>query len=176
MRLFIGSFFEDEQTLCLHKMQHCLKPFLDVGRLVHPNNLHFTWLFLGEVDEGNIPFIREALGQTTEKHDAVSTSFCDVQNFSKGATVAMMKAAKPFLSIQSNIAKRLTSVAATEQKYTPHATLIRGAKFSLPFSEVKKSVTVFNRPFEVTNISLISVTSAKQQAVYTPIETYLLKQ
>ena len=177
MRLFVGTFLESEQSANLIKMREALKPHLSGGRFVDCQNFHFTWLFLGEVAESEIDGIKKDLQQIALYNSCFSTSFCGMESFSGKTTVAMLRNTKPFAMLSSQVLDNLGHLAAVPpSKFRPHVTLIRKADYSLPFAEAKKSVMIFNRPFDVKNISLIESSLIKGVLKYIPHATFNLKE
>ena len=176
MRLFVGTFLEQEQKINIGKMRDALKPHLVAGRAVHADNLHFTWLFLGETAANEIGGINDALKQAAALSAQFDTSFCGVENFSGGTVVASLKNSKSFSEVYGNIFDGTGSYAsAPPAKFRPHVTMLRDAHFSMPFSEAKKSVMIFNRPFTVAGFSLIESRVINGRLTYAPLSEFYLK-
>jgi len=177
MRLFIGINFEDRQQNNLKKMQQSFGNMLQSGRIIPQENLHCTLLFLGEVDANNVNDICQKLHEVSKRHGKFLTSFFDSTTFTNGCAVIKLKASKQILALQQDIEQTLTQyVKKPTNKYIPHVTIYRDAKFNLPFKEAKKNVQMLNMPFEVTNFSLFDSTRGENGMIYTPITYFNLNK
>ena len=83
---------------------------------------------------------------------------------------------KMLTELHEALAQKLEEQGFTveHRAYRPHVTLVRKYKFSLPFSEVTKSVDVYNAPFVADEIVLYQSELTKFGAVYTPLYTVKL--
>ena len=175
MRLFLGIDFEDRQQNNLAKMQQAFENVLTSGRATRQENMHCTLLFLGEVDANDVPDICKKMHAVSKKHTPFLTSFFDSANFANGCAVIKLKATKQLVALQQDIEATLADYAKKPtNKYIPHVTLFRDAKFALPFREAKKTVQMLNMPFEVTNFTLFDSTRGEHGMIYTPITYFKL--
>ena len=177
MRLFIGIDFEDKQQNNLCKMQQAFESVLQNGRATRQENMHCTLLFLCEVDATKVPDICQTLHQVSKRHGRFLTSFFDSANFANGCAVIKLKATKQLIALQQDIESNLQQYTKKPtNKYIPHVTIYRDAKFSLPFREAKKTVQMLNMPFEVTNFTLFYSTRGENGMIYTPITYFNLNK
>ena len=59
--------------------------------------------------------------------------------------------------------------------YRPHVTMIRNYGFTLPFSEVTKSVDVYNKPFTAANVVLYQSVFTQNGVSYNKLYEVSLK-
>ena len=177
MRLFVGIDFEDRQKNNLCKMQQSFEDVLTSGRATSAENLHCTLLFLGEVNANDVANLCQTLNEVSKRHGRFLTSFFDSSHFANGCAVIKLKACKQLISLQQDIESSLAQyVQKPTNKYVPHVTIFRDAKFALPFKEAKKTVQMLNMPFEVTNFTLFDSSRGEHGMVYTPITYFNLNK
>ena len=158
-------------------MQQAFGGVLASGRTIPQENLHCTLLFLGEVDANKVPEICNKLHEVAGRHPRFLTSFFDSANFANGCAVIKLKASKQLVALHQDVESTLASyLKKPTNKYIPHVTIYRDAKFSLPFREAKKTVQILNMPFEVTNFTLFDSTRGENGMIYTPITYFNLNK
>lgn len=176
MRLFIGINFEDKQKSYLKKMQNGLAAHLENGRAVSEENLHTTLLFLGDTPADKLEELCRALQNIAYRNSKFMTSFFDMAQFTNRCAVVKLKPSKGLLALQSDLAQTLAEYAKRNAaKYVPHATLYRDAKFTMPFKEVKKTISILNMPFNVDEITLFKSSWSATGTEYTPLTFFKLK-
>ncbi len=130
-RLFIGSFID--RSIFEYEFEELNADFQNIckGKWVEPENLHFTYKFLGDTDEGLIPSIKESLhGTLTDYHSRLDFAGLGVFPSAQKARVLVVKifnADKTVFSIQKNIEKKMKSFGFQPEKrnFKPHLTLMR---------------------------------------------------
>ena len=66
VQVFVGSFFEDKEVDKFVRFAQNFKSET-TGRLMRRDKLHLTWLFIGEVEEAQLDFLRSWLKLTMEQ-------------------------------------------------------------------------------------------------------------
>lgn len=179
MRLFVGIDFADRQKNNLEKMQQAFMPRLVGGRPTPTANMHCTLSFLGETPLDKVDEICALLSDVAKRHKVFMTGFWDTAHFNNGCAVVKLKTGKAFDALQKDVQNAMSPFInrkSGEQKFLPHVTLFRDAVFDMSFREVKKSVTVFNFPFEVTDFTLFESARGDNGMIYTPITFFNLQK
>ena len=119
MRLFVGIKVPEQIAQALAHVQLPAN-----ARAVVPEDMHVTLVFLGEVPEGRLPALLEALGEVHRAPFEVRLG--DGAAFST-ALVMDVEPSAPLLAIQADIAARLEALGFPREQraYRPHVTLAR---------------------------------------------------
>lgn len=150
MRVFIAVKLPDKTRNNIARSVEQLKPFVTQGKFVPEENYHITLHFLGEVAENDLIFVQSAMDGIR----ALPAPELALQQFTilRGGDVVCAKIRQKdnTLSILHDklgeLLERL-NFTVEHRAYRPHVTVMRKYGFNLPFSEVTKSVDVFNAPF-----------------------------
>lgn len=173
MRMFIALTMPDATVKNLEKMQAQLQPFCIKGSFVPRQNLHLTLKFLGETPIDKL-FELEELLDTLKKFPAPEMSIQQVSTLRAANIVcAKLKSSSSLYEMETYLSCELDKMGFTVEKrnYTPHITLIRRFGFNMPFSEVSKNVTLYNKPFVANKVVLFN-TQFETVGAPTYIENY----
>lgn len=133
-RLFIGTFIDDG---VLNDKIHSIKDDFDEyveGKWVEPDNLHFTFSFIGNVPDENVAKIQEELGDVLTKYRS-SLQFAGLGAFPnierpKIIFAKMYNPTAVIFKIKNEIDKKLAKIDILDdrQRFKPHITLCRTKK------------------------------------------------
>ena len=155
MRLFYALKLPRKGMDYAEKMIRQLQPFLRSGAPTPAERLHLTLLFLGETDAAYLLSLKELLKDHSVCGEPMS--FQSVVSFQRGSLIAAaLKVAPKIVELQKKIADTVRDLGlnADFKPFRPHVTLIRNASYELPFSELKKNILVFNKPFPAEGVGL----------------------
>lgn len=180
MRLFIAVKLPEQTLNNLEKMQNQLQPLATKGYFTPKDNLHITLKFLGEVYPDKLYSLYSLMDELKQFY-APMLSISQVSTMKAANIVcAKCKCGNELFNIEKFLAAKLDKMGYTVElrPYTPHITLMRRYAFDLPFTEVSKHVTIYNKPFYANEITLFNSVSADNggmsyQELYTvklPIE------
>ena len=138
MRMFVAVDLSDEARQAIAREQSRIAAALgraqDSLKLVRPEHLHLTLLFLGEVQEARVPAVVEAMNTAVDL-TAFALAFGGTRVFPPhGAPrvlwMGVIKGAAPLTNLQSEIAERTRrlGIAFDERPFHPHLTLGRWRK------------------------------------------------
>lgn len=145
--------------------------FATSGNFIPKKNYHITLHFLGEVAPSDIIFIQSAM-DAVKTLSAPSLSVSKFVDMRSGDVVCAKFRVSPALNeLREQLGANLEKSGFTveHRAYRPHATIIRKARFSLPFSEVVKSVDVYNMPFDAARLVLYESTLSQSGATYSEL-------
>jgi 2'-5' RNA ligase len=176
-RLFIGTFVKrelfDEKYMDLHDEFSAACS----GKWVEPSNLHFTYSFLGEVDENLVPDIKESLRDFLG-HYKSELVINGLGVFPNPRSPRVLHAEvynpdKKVFDAQKNISDILKQFGfePEDRKYTPHVTLCRIKTFRNPaFNDLLDSYRNFNfGKMEGFDINIIESRLRPEGPVYLPL-------
>lgn len=126
------------------------------GNYVKKDNFHITLHFLGNVAPSDLIYIQSAMDQIAHlpAPELAVTQFAMLA--ASDVVCAKIRLTEQLSTLRDTLGQKLESSGFVVERraYRPHVTLIRKKSFYLPFSEVTKSVKVYNMPFVATNVVL----------------------
>lgn len=176
MRVFVALKLPDKTKDNLARSAEQLRHFDCGGSFIPKDNYHVTLHFLGEVAASDLIYVQSAMDAVADMPaPTVAISQLSVLRASD-IVCAKFRKDKMLTELHEALAQKLEEQGFTveHRAYRPHVTLVRKYKFSLPFSEVTKSVDVYNAPFVADEIVLYQSELTKFGAVYTPLYTVKL--
>jgi len=168
MRLFIALALPLKTKENLERSSRQFTEFASKGNFVPTDNYHLTLHFLGEVTSNNLIYVQSAMDGVR----GMSAPKVAVSQFTamRGSDVicAKLRYDKNLTDLHERLGEGLERVgfAVEHRAYRPHVTMIRKYGFTLPFSEVVKSVDVYNKPFYVTDVVLYESVTARGGVKY----------
>jgi|YNPBryBLVA2012_1023415.scaffolds.fasta_scaffold13830_1 2'-5' RNA ligase len=131
MRLFIGAFVQSTEILeKYHQFQDLTKDFFS-GKWVEDQNLHFTFHFLGEIPNEQVPDLQNQLKDYLKDFNEklIIKSVDGFPNIFKPRQLVgkIFSPSKEIYKLHSDIGKLLTqnNINYDKRNYRPHLTLIR---------------------------------------------------
>ena len=126
------------------------------GNFVPKDNFHITLHFLGNVAESELIYIQAAMDSVKDlpAPELAVTQFAMLR--ASDIVCAKLRQNADLVALHDLLGEKLEAngFEVEHRAYRPHVTLIRKKSFALPFSEVTKSVKVYNMPFVATNVVL----------------------
>ncbi len=177
MRIFIALKLPDKTVENLARSATDLKHFDCGGSFVPSTNYHVTLHFLGEVAPSDLIYVQKAMDEvaklpapTLAVHQICTLRASDI-------VCAKFRPCKELTTLHETLGAKLEEQRFTveHRAYRPHVTMVRKYKFTLPFSEVTKSVKVYNMPFVADQLVLYASDLRREGAVYTPLYTVQLQ-
>ena len=156
MRVFIALCLPQRTRENLTRSATEMKHFATRGNWVDEHNYHVTLHFLGEVAENDLMYVVDAMDKIKEL--PAMTLALDKFSVWRGSDLICCKLRKnaQLTQLQQKLGENLeqNGFDVEHRPYRPHVTVCRKAAFELPFSEVVKSVSVYNAPFAATEVVL----------------------
>ncbi len=131
MRLFIAVLVPEELKERIAETQEKIRRAGVDAKLVEPENLHFTFKFLGETGEEKIQEIKKAIekGCASFKPFEISVAGLDAfpsRNYAKAVWIGVRNGYEQIRSLMEAINEKLSQIGFTaEKEHTPHLTLAR---------------------------------------------------
>ncbi|MBI2996524.1 MAG: RNA 2',3'-cyclic phosphodiesterase [Candidatus Melainabacteria bacterium] len=173
MRLFLGSFLNTVENIPLEEIQ---KLFAGNLKLIKKENIHMTWLFLGEVKEENL----NTVIQTVEKHINI---FKDLVFKSHGLRLWPVKKIPRLIILEgslnknvdlNNFTSELREISNVDEKdnFIPHITIARFKK-DKTINKNTKLLCIKDFSWEIKEVSLVKSSLTSEGPVYEKIKEYL---
>lgn len=163
MRVFIALNLPQKTKDNLERSANEFKALSNGGNFTPKENYHLTLHFLGEVAPSDLTFVQSAMdGVRNLAAPELAVSQFTVLRASD-IVCAKLRQCEALTTLHDELGSRLEQhgFVVEHRAYRPHVTLIRKKSFTLPFSEVTKSVNVYNMPFVATDLTLY-------ESVFTP--------
>ena len=178
MRVFVALKLPEKTKENLARSARQLRHF-DCGSNFTPQeNYHVTLHFLGEVAASDLIYVQSAMDAVADM-TAPTMAISQISVLRASDIVcAKFRKDKVLTDLHETLAQKLEEQGFTveHRAYRPHVTLVRKYKFSLPFSEVTKSVDVYNAPFVADEIVLYQSELTSKGPIYTPLYTVKLAE
>lgn len=177
MRLFIALELPQQTKQNLTRSAEQFRQLANGGNFIPQQNYHVTLHFLGEVAPTDVIYIQSAM-DLCKNLVAPQVAISKFALLRGDIVCAKLKQNAQLDELHNTLGNALEqrNFDVEHSAYRPHVTLIRKQSFTLPFSEVTKSVDVFNKPFVATNITLYQSFLTPQGAEYKPLYTVTLKE
>lgn len=176
MRIFIALNIPDKMRENLERSANQFKDLSTGGNFTKRSNYHVTLHFLGNVQPSDLIYVQSAM-------DAVKNMTAPKLAISQFAVLrasnvvcARFNKNANLTNLHETLANSLEQMGFTveHRAYRPHVTMIRKYAFSLPFSEVTKSVTVYNKPFDAPEVVLYESIFGEDGVSYNPLYSVTL--
>lgn len=126
------------------------------GLLTPSDGYNICLQHLGQVSSDKLIYLYSILdGIRTQQ---LTLSYSSIVSW-RSSVVAKIKPNAELSQLQSTLADslELLGMPVERRAYRPHVSIASGAKFQLPFSEVSKTVSVYNMPFVCNRVVLYEV-------------------
>lgn len=172
MRIFIALELPDKTRENLSRSAGQLKELAISGNFVPPQNYHVTLHFLGEVAESDLIYVQSAMDGVRDMPAPLLSLQQVVTMRGSDAVCARIKQDGALTLLHDKLGELLekNGFDVEHKAYRPHVTVARRYRSTLPFSEVTKSVDVFNKAFYGTEAVLFESVLRKGAPQY--VELY----
>lgn len=177
MRVFIALNLPQKTKDNLERSASEFKSLATGGSFTPKDNYHLTLHFLGEVAPSDLIYVQSAMdGVKDLPAPELSVSQFTVLRASD-IVCAKLRQSAELTTLHDELGLRLEQhgFEVEHRAYRPHVTLIRKKSFALPFSEVTKSVKVYNMPFYATELTLFESVFTNSGVTYRELYTVNLK-
>lgn len=177
MRVFIALNLPERTKNNLERSSRQFETHAVKGTFIPKENYHITLHFLGNVDESKLIYIQSALDgirQMPAPRLAIN-QFAVLR--ASNAVCARFNKNADLIALHEALGEKLeqSGFAVEHRAYRPHVTMIRNYGFNLPFSEVTKSVDVYNKPFNAAEAVLYESVSDSNGVTYRPLYSVTLQ-
>lgn len=174
MRTFIAIELEEEVKDHLTEVQAETQKLCRKGNFTPKENFHLTLHFLGEVEEGDLEYLQDAMYETARRNRPFTLTLEKIGFFprgNKGILWAGLEKSTHLQRLFSTLEKSLEQQGfARERKgLSPHITLGREVEPHRSFLDVQKSVRVEPMKLAVKSIALMESVRKGPKLVYVPL-------
>ena len=156
MRVFIALELPSKTKDNLARSSSQFAELSNGGNFVPKENFHITLHFLGNVAPSDIIYIQSAMDQIAHlpAPELAVTQFAMLR--ASDIVCAKLRQSAELTNLHDTLGEKLeaSGFEVEHRAYRAHVTLIRKKSFTLPFSEVTKSVKVYNMPFVAGDVVL----------------------
>ena len=156
MRVFVALDLPQKTKDNLERSSRQFAELSNGGNFVKKDNFHVTLHFLGNVAPSDLIYIQSAMDAIRDLPalELAVTQFALMR--ASDIVCAKLKQNNELLTLHATLGEKLekNGFQVEHRAYRPHVTVIRKKSFTLPFSEVTKSVKVYNKPFVADSVVL----------------------
>ena len=156
MRVFVALDLPQKTKDNLERSSNQFAEHSNGGNFVPKENFHITLHFLGNVAASDLIYIQSAMDAVKDMPapEIAVTQF--VMQRSGDYVWAKLKQNAELVTLHDTLGDKLeaSGFEVEHRAFRAHITLIRKKSFTLPWTEVVKNVTVYNKPFLATNVVL----------------------
>ena len=177
MRIFVALDIPQRTKDNLERSSQQFEHFASGGNFTPKQNYHLTLHFLGNVDESKLLFVQNAMDgiRFLPAPELQISQFTMLR--ASDIVCAKLRHSDELATLHDKLGEKLEAngFVVEHRAYRPHITMIRKKKFTLPFSEVTKSVDVYNMPFVACDVVLYESVFGDNGVTYNPLYTVTLK-
>ena len=168
MRVFVALELPQKTKDNLERSSRQFEELANGGNFVPKDNFHITLHFLGNVAPSDLIYIQSAMDSVSDlpAPELAITQFALLR--ASDIVCAKLRQSVELTNLHDALGEKLeaSGFEVEHRAFRPHVTLIRKKSFTLPFSEVTKSVKVYNMPFVATNVILYESVFGEQGVTY----------
>ena len=177
MRVFIALDLPQKTKDNLERSASEFKALSSGGNFIPKDNYHLTLHFLGEVAPSDLTFVESAMNGVKDlpAPELAVSQFTVLR--ASDVVCAKLRPCQALTTLHDELGRGLEQhgFVVEHRAYRPHVTLIRKKSFTLPFSEVTKSVQVYNMPFVANNLTLFESVFTPNGVTYRELYKVILK-
>ena len=174
LRTFIAIELEEEVKDHLEKVQEKAAQLCRKGNYTPKENFHLTLHFLGEVTLEDIPYIQQAIMETTKYQQMFSLTLEKIGFFPRGREGILWAGVEKstelfhlFQVLERNLGKQ--GFAREKKGLSPHITLGREVEPYRSFGDVQKGVGFEKKEIHVAAISFMESVRKGRKLIYRPL-------
>ncbi len=174
LRTFIAIELEEEVKDHLEGVQGRAAQLCRKGNYTPKENFHLTLHFLGEVTPEDIPYIQQAIMETTKYQQMFFLTLDKIGFFPRGKEGILWAGVEKnqdlfrlFQSLERNLGKQ--GFAREKTGLSPHITLGREVEPYRGFADVQRGVDFEKKKIHVTAISLMESVRMGRRLMYRPL-------
>lgn len=168
MRVFVALELPQKTKDNLERSANQFAEFANGGRFTPKQNYHLTLHFLGNVAPNDLIYIQSAMDAIKDLPAPKLAVSQFAMMKASNIVCAKLRQNADLTALHDLLGDKLEAngFEVEHRAYRPHVTLIREKNFTLPFSEVTKSVDVYNMPFVATDVVLYESVFGKDGVSY----------
>ena len=178
MRVFIALELPQKTKDNLERSSRQFASLANGGNFVPKDNFHVTLHFLGNVQPSDLIYVQAAMDAVKDlpAPELAVTQFAMLR--ASDIVCAKLRQSNELTKLHDLLGEKLeeSGFEVEHRAYRPHVTLIRKKSFTLPFSEVTKSVNVYNMPFVADSVALYETVFAETGVSYRELYKISLSQ
>ena len=177
MRVFVALELPQKTKDNLERSSNQFAELSNGGNFVKKDNFHITLHFLGNVAASDLIYIQSAMDSIKDlpAPELAVTQFAMLR--ASDIVCAKLRQSAELVTLHDTLGEKLEACGfeVEHRAYRPHVTLIRKKSFTLPFSEVTKSVKVYNMPFNASELVLYDSVFTPNGVTYRELYKVTLK-
>lgn len=172
MRLFIGVNFDNNVKNIIYSVQQIVQNKAKKGNFTLIDNFHLTIKFLGELDNDMVPFLINAINQTTKHFNNFTITIYGIDSFKPKNEIVYLRVEPN--DVLNELYRILTCklnkmIKQNDSFYTPHLTV--GRKILIDNFDNLKESTLINFKIVIDNLTLFESKRIDGKLTYLPLYT-----
>lgn len=180
MRLFIAIDFDKNTKSYFQTIKTKLENYCIKGRFTYIDNFHITLLFIGELEELNVPKVFKAIEEAVSRQDTFNLTLDKLGNFKKGNSNILWigtNYSEKLVQIHKELCVTLkyAGIAFDEKPLKPHITLGRQIILRKEIDELINLISIDKSTIPVSSITLMESKQINGNLTYIPLAVFSLK-
>lgn len=180
VRLFIAIDFDKDTKSYFETIKTKLENYCIKGRFTYTENFHITLLFIGELEELNVPKVFDAIEKVVSRKSAFNLTLDKLGNFKKGnSNILWIGTNYNEKLVQINkelcVTLKYEGIPFDEKPLKPHITLGRQIILNKEMDELISLISIDNLTIPVTSITLMESKQINSKLTYIPLASFSLK-
>lgn len=175
MRVFIAIEFSDEAKTNIVDIRDRISEYSTAGNYTFKENLHLTIKFIGQIEKNNIKVIQDVMKNTAQSMKPFTFTLDSLGRFVRRRKSLIWLGTSDEIEELLILHRALDNGLSThgfpkdKRSFTPHVTMGREINLTLPFNQLKESITVEPISIHVDSLTLMESTRVDGRLVYIPI-------
>ncbi len=180
MRTFIAIELSPEVRAYLSEIQRETQKYCRRGNYTPQENFHITLHFLGEIEQTDVDYIKDAMFEVGQKNRVFDLKLGKIGFFGRGDRGILWAGLdkkdslqRLFMALEKSLERQ--GFAREKKGITPHITLGREVEPQRSFMDMQKAVPMEGRSFAVESITLMESVRKGPRLIYRPLYRQFLK-